>query len=242
MSRSAKLGARLLGVGLTTAVAVGLTAAPASARPDVTPVFIEGTPPLECPNGATGATFAAVDTDHEIELPGGPAGVLSVNISDDGTQLTFAIAPGGDISVRTVTVANESNAFRYSYDAATGFPNGTTLDDDLVAPPTADGYLPIDHINFCIIPSPYNGNGNGHHNGYGKGHDDDHGKIHDNDHGKGHDDDHGKGHGKGHDDDHGKIHGLDLGKHHGKIHGLDLGKHHGLDLGFIFGKGHGHNG
>ncbi|MFD7458371.1 MULTISPECIES: hypothetical protein [unclassified Streptomyces] len=163
MSRSAVAATRLLGVGLTTAVAVGLAAAPASAAPDVPPIFIEGNPALTCPAGGEGLRVPPTDAEYEVELENGETGVLNVDISDDGTLLTFSIDLGGEIAVRSVTVKGGPNANRYVYDAANGFPNGTTGDDDLVSPLNPGGNIPeISHIDFCFIPSDYdNGNGNG---------------------------------------------------------------------------------
>jgi hypothetical protein len=166
MSRSAKVATRLLGVGLTTAVAVGLAAAPASAQPDVNPILIPGNPPLTCPAGGEGIRVPAVDAEYDIELQNGETGVLDVDVSDDGTLLTFSIEDGGEIAVRSVTVKGGPNANRYIYNAANGFPGGTTADDDLTSPVNPGGNIPeISHIDFCFIPSPYNGKGGNGGNG-----------------------------------------------------------------------------
>lgn len=158
-SRRASWGARLVGVGLTTAVAVGFAASPASAA-QVPPRLVPGNP--TCPAGTVSFKVEPVPSGTSThQLPGGGEITLFVDTTAAGQQFDFVIED--DVAARHVIAKGGPNANVYTYNAATGFANGITADDDLHAPvnPNTGDYFDLSHIDFCLIPSPYNGNGNG---------------------------------------------------------------------------------
>ncbi|MFJ8634577.1 hypothetical protein [Streptomyces sp. NPDC093568] len=156
-TRRAGLGAKAVGLGLATMVAIGVSASPAAAAA-VEPDFVLNNPPLACPAGAVGFRL-----DGEGDLPpedaevdvnvGDETGTVSVDISEDGTEVSFDTT--GNIAVRQVTVKGGPNANRYIYDAnstPTSFPDGIASDSELVSPINPGGQLPtISHVDFCVI-------------------------------------------------------------------------------------------
>ncbi|WP_307621935.1 hypothetical protein [Streptomyces sp. V3I7] len=158
-------GARLLGAGLTAALAVGFTASPASA--DAGAPSTNNVQPEEVSNEAV----CPDDTDIEFSLSGGvptghntydvfDVGHITLDVTDPPNQ-TFAFSIDGSIAARQVIVHSAPSANRYRYDSTTGFPNGITQDGLLHAPSgvSVPGYYDLTGIDFCLINSPYNGTG-----------------------------------------------------------------------------------
>ncbi|MGW1952361.1 hypothetical protein ACWCPI_06295 [Streptomyces sp. NPDC001920] len=139
-------------MGLTTAVAIGISAGPAAAA-SVTPVLVMGNPPLACPAGSVGFRVdPPVDTTVPVTVDG-ESGTVIVDFNANTTQVSFDTT--GDIAVRQVTVKGGPNANRYIYDAnstPTSFPDGIAADTGLTAPPNPGGNIPtISHVDFCVI-------------------------------------------------------------------------------------------
>ncbi|MFI6011639.1 hypothetical protein ACIBAG_22970 [Streptomyces sp. NPDC051243] len=152
-TRRAGLGAKLLGVGVTTAVAIGISASPAAAAA-VNPVFVPGNPPLVCPAGAEGFTIdPPVDTTVPVTVDSASGDVI-VDFSEDLLQVSFNTT--GNLAIRQVTVKGADDANRYIYDANStpqSFPNGIAADTGLVAPINMGGNPPeISNVDFCVIP------------------------------------------------------------------------------------------
>lgn len=142
----------MVGLGLTTAVAIGISASPASAA-EVTPDFVEGNPPLACPAGAVGFRIdPPVDTTEPVTV-GSESGTVIVDFSDDLLEVSFDTT--GNLAIRQVTVKGGNNANRYVYDANStpqSFPDGIAMDTGLISPPNMGGNTPeISHADFCVI-------------------------------------------------------------------------------------------
>ncbi|MEV5309640.1 hypothetical protein [Streptomyces sp. NPDC052610] len=170
LSRRARLGAQFVGAGLAAAVAVGLTASPASAAQVTPEIFDEGSGNTTCeeqlgdnyvtarkidPVPETGGTF-----EFDPPFDNGSVTVTVTDTNDDDEPTVFNFAINGPYAAAAVIVkgADASNIYNY---VENGFPNGIAADTELNAP-LNNGTLPgISHIEFCIIESPYNGNGNG---------------------------------------------------------------------------------
>lgn len=152
-TRRAGLGAKLVGIGLTTAMAIGISASPAAAAA-VNPVFVPGNPMLTCPDGAEAFRVdPPVDTTVPITI-GTQSGTVIVDFSDDLLSVDFDTT--GNLAIRQVTVKGGPDANRYIYDASstpTSFPDGIAMDTGLV-PPINPGEQPpqISHADFCVIP------------------------------------------------------------------------------------------
>ncbi|WP_158751474.1 hypothetical protein [Streptomyces bicolor] len=157
---------RLVGVGLTTAVAVGVAASPAfaqtpgdpSGEAGVQPVLVPwtGGPPL-CPDGTTGLRFEdPVAGETTQEVPGINASI-TIDVSEvDGEPRLFDFNVEGQAAVTEVFVKGGGgnvavqNLFHY--------PNGIVADTLLHAPvnPNNNQLYGISHIDFCVKPDGYN--------------------------------------------------------------------------------------
>ncbi|MFG2553439.1 hypothetical protein [Streptomyces sp. NPDC048581] len=151
-TRRAGLGAKLVGIGLTTAVAIGISAGPAAAAA-VNPVFVPGNPTLACPDGAEAFRIdPPVDTTVPVTV-GAESGTVIVDFSDDLLQVNFDTT--GNLAIRQVTVKGGPDANRYIYDAnstPTSFPDGIAMDTGLIPPTNPGGQPPeISHVDFCVI-------------------------------------------------------------------------------------------
>lgn len=154
--RRGGLAAKAVGLGLTTALAIGISASPAAAAA-VNPVLVPNNPPLACPQGAEGFRTPEDDTEppEDTTVPvtvGAESGTVVVDFSDDLTQVSFNTT--GNLAIRQVTVKGANNANRYTYDANStpmSFPDGIAADTGLVAPPNPGGTPEISHVDFCVI-------------------------------------------------------------------------------------------
>ncbi|MFE5819632.1 hypothetical protein ACFQ6S_40270 [Streptomyces sp. NPDC056479] len=151
-TRRAGLGAKVVGLGLATLVAIGVSASPAAAA-SVDPDFVEGNPPLECPEGAEGFRIdPPADTTVPVS-PGDATGTVIIDFTASNTLVSFNTT--GNIAVRQVTVKGGPDANRYVYDAdstPTSFPDGIAMDTNLVSPLNPGGQVPtISHVDFCVI-------------------------------------------------------------------------------------------
>lgn len=166
-SRRARWGARFLGAGLTAVVAVGVAASPALALPG--PPSGAGVQPAEVPFPGGDPVCPAGSTALRINEPFSE-GTSVTNIPGDGTltltihgsdNQTFDFSITGATAARQVFVKGGPNQNLYNYDAAHGFPNGISSDTALHAPlgagPNGSKFFGLSHIDFCLIPSPYNG-------------------------------------------------------------------------------------
>ncbi|MFI8190801.1 hypothetical protein ACIF8T_18635 [Streptomyces sp. NPDC085946] len=159
-SRRARLGARFAGLGLTTAVALGLAAGPAAAQPG--PPSVSGEQPIEVPGNPD---FGDLDFDCDLivqvdparEGTFGPVTVSDITDEDEGAGQTFDFDVTGDWAVAGVIVKGGPNANLYDYR-----PNGIGSDENLHAPinPNSGRYYGLSHIDFCLIEDDYNGNDN----------------------------------------------------------------------------------
>ncbi|WP_031486579.1 hypothetical protein [Streptomyces bicolor] len=156
---------------MTTALAVGLAAGPASAQAGppseagVQPLEFLGTPDLVCPPGemVTGLSVPPEDLTFPVNIPNDGSGVVTVDVTDTAQGEIFSFSIEGDIAATQVTAVGGTNANVYMYNATTGFPGGIAADAQLHAPlgqgPDGSQYEDLIRIDFCFKPSPYNGNG-----------------------------------------------------------------------------------
>jgi hypothetical protein len=172
---------RLVGAGLTAAVAVGFAASPALAEagfpsaagvqpdevpwPGGEPVCGEGEIPLRVEQ-----EFQDGDV-FETDIPGEGTGTVTVTVVGDedtppGQTFEFSTGPQPNppSAVRRVFVKGGPDTQNlYVYDAEAGFPNGVTSDELLHAPINLNSALQLpyglSHIDFCFIPDVYDGNG-----------------------------------------------------------------------------------
>ncbi|MFI8965422.1 hypothetical protein ACIGO8_25290 [Streptomyces sp. NPDC053493] len=150
-------------------MAVGFVAGPASAAAGAPSEA--GVQPVEIPFPGGGPVCAAGETPLRVEettfvpgtvvydIPGD--GTVSITVVGTGSNQTFSFSVNGEMAARTVYAKGGTNQNRYDYDAAHGFPNGISSDALLHAPVNAQNgqYFALSHIDFCFIPSPYNGGG-----------------------------------------------------------------------------------
>ncbi|GAA4891785.1 hypothetical protein ACFPM3_17700 [Streptomyces coeruleoprunus] len=185
-SRRARLGAQLLGLGLTSALAVGF-AAPASAQPlDPGSPSASGEQPIEVENNPNFGNIHTIDPEIDEfdcdvtvkieappneDLPEGtdPSGLITIsNVSEDNQTFDFTV--NGEFAAIGVIVKGGPNANLFDYR-----PEGIGSDQDLHAPLNEetndpDDYYGLSHAEFCLVEDDYNGNGNGGNgNGMGAG-------------------------------------------------------------------------
>ncbi|MEU6576009.1 hypothetical protein [Streptomyces sp. NPDC046805] len=148
-SRGARLAA--IGLGLTTALSLGL-AGPAAAQQQrvavVDPTVLSGNPTCDdVPDGFVGDVNLAPKDATGIPVTsddGTLTGTLDINLSDDGRTLERFDFHGQLVAgVVLVKGGRDTNAYDYR-------PNGMASDEQLVAP---DSDPHINHIRFCFIPS-----------------------------------------------------------------------------------------
>lgn len=151
-TRRTALGAKVVGLGLTTALAVGISAGPAAAAA-VNPVLVDGNPPLVCPTGSVGFRVdPPVNTTVPVTVDGS-SGTVVVTFTAGTTLVNFNTT--GNLAVRQVTVKGGPDANRYIYNATstpTSFPDGIAADTGLMSPTNPGGQVPtISHVDFCVI-------------------------------------------------------------------------------------------
>ncbi|WP_369248579.1 hypothetical protein [Streptomyces sp. R41] len=162
-SRRTRWGARLLGAGLATAAAVGISAGPAAAAA-VPPIFVADNPTEKgsCPDRSNAIRVSPSTNPQTIPvtIPNDGTGSVTVTFSDnvgDGPR-RVSFTTTGTIAVSQVTVKGGDDANRYLYNAVTGFPNGIAFDTGLISPLNNGGQLPaVSHADFCFTPSNYGG-------------------------------------------------------------------------------------
>jgi hypothetical protein len=166
-SQRARWGARFLGAGLTAVVALGVAASPALAQAG--PPSGAGVQPVEVPFPGGEPVCPTGSTPLRIDEPF-TAGTRVASIPGDGTltltihgadNQTFDFSINGSAAARQVFVKGGPNQNLYNYDTAHGFPNGVSADTGLHAPlgagPNGSLFFGLSHIDFCFVPSPYNG-------------------------------------------------------------------------------------
>ncbi|MEU6576012.1 hypothetical protein [Streptomyces sp. NPDC046805] len=145
---------------------LGVVGSPASARQlDPGPPSGQDVLPEEvgndttCPVGTSSFLVKPVpdgESAHNVDT----VGQIVVTLTSDTQTFDFSIS--GPLAARQVIVHSNVTANRYTYDAGTGFPSGVAFDTHLHAPiGNVGGFYDITSIDFCIIPSPYNGTGTG---------------------------------------------------------------------------------
>ena len=161
-SRRLRRGARLVGVGLATTVALGIAAGPASAQAGpasdagVQPVEVDDNPPVSCPTGATG--FRVEDpTTGTVSIPGDGSFQITVTDTPQGQVFSFNIPPNDHrAAVKVTAKGGTGGANVYTYDSAAGFPDGIAADGSLHTPINPSGkYADLSHIDFCVIVTRY---------------------------------------------------------------------------------------
>ncbi|SDN06345.1 hypothetical protein SAMN04487981_103426 [Streptomyces sp. cf386] len=170
-STAARWGARCVGVGLATALAVAFAAGPASAAPGpqlgaaVAPEEVADNP--DCDDFTQFAGAEEFDTDDEptngqvLDING--QGTITLGVTQrteepDGQLLSFDVE--GPFAVVGAIVkggpANEGGANLYDY---TGTPAGQIeADVDLHAQlnPPGNAITDISHVAFCVVPDGNN--------------------------------------------------------------------------------------
>lgn len=146
------LAAKAIGLGVTTALAIGISAGPAAAAA-VTPVLVDGNPPLSCPDGSVAFR---IDPPVNSTIPvtvDGTSGTVVVTFTAGLTLVNFNTT--GNLAIRQVTVKGGPDANRYIYDAnstPTSFPDGIAADTGLVSPNNPGEQVPmVSHVDFCVI-------------------------------------------------------------------------------------------
>ncbi|WP_328424644.1 hypothetical protein [Streptomyces sp. NBC_00443] len=167
-STRARWGARCVGLGLTTALAVTFTAGTASAQPgpqlsaEVAPVeyTAEVNPDCSDING-----FALeVDTDETApDAPvngevinfssGGQNGTITLGVTEgeQGQLLSFDFGIGSPFAAGAVIVKGSNNANVYDY--RTTMAGQIEADETLHSPINPSGnFADLSHVAFCIVP------------------------------------------------------------------------------------------
>ncbi|MFJ8537534.1 hypothetical protein [Streptomyces sp. NPDC093591] len=170
-STRARWGARCVGLGLTTALAVTFGAGPAAAAPgpqlqaEVAPEEVADNPDCADIPGQSGSTefdTNTAPTDGQVININGQ-GSITIGITErteepDGQLLSFSIE--GPFAASAVIVkggpANEGGANLYDY---TDTPAGQIEADETLHAqlnPTGNALTDISHVAFCIVPDGSN--------------------------------------------------------------------------------------
>lgn len=158
-SRRPRWAARLVGLGLTTALAVTFTAGPAAAVPG--DPSASGEQPVEVPGNPTFATLPATitpfDCDRIVTVDPVTAGSFGdddeVSILNIGTDNTFDFTISDDFAAIGVLVKGGPVANVYDYR-----PVGIQADQELHAPvnPMNMTYYGLSNLDFCLVEDNYN--------------------------------------------------------------------------------------
>lgn len=175
-SRRSRWGARFAGAGLAAAVAIGVAASPASAQAgdpsasgeqpiEITAAQVPGgNPTFDDLERLTFGEFNCAFTfkiepvnEGTYNFPSPFEGSITIsNVQDEGDGPTFDFTVNGEFAAAGVIVKGGPNANFYDYR-----PEGIGSDELLHAPvnPNTGDYYGLSHADFCIIESPYNGDG-----------------------------------------------------------------------------------
>ncbi|MET9965949.1 hypothetical protein ABZZ80_08550 [Streptomyces sp. NPDC006356] len=167
-STRARWGARCVGLGLTTALAVTFGAGPASALPgpqltaDVPPVeyTAEVNPDCDDINGFA-LEVDTDETDPDAPVNGevinftheGQSGSITLGVtqSTQGQLLSFEFGEDDPFAAGAVIVKGSNNANVYDY--RTTMAGQVVLDETLHSPLNASGnFADLSHVAFCIVP------------------------------------------------------------------------------------------
>ncbi|MFJ8588896.1 hypothetical protein ACIRD2_30165 [Streptomyces sp. NPDC093595] len=156
---ASRIGARFVGVGMITAVALGLAAGPASAQPGppsdagVQPVEVAGNPTFASLDPEVWGTFNCQGQPIRIEDPeeGDTSGPITITNIDANNTFDFEVDE--DFAVIGVIVKGGPNANVYDYR-----PTGIQADENLHAPinPNNGQFYGLSHIDFCVVPDGNN--------------------------------------------------------------------------------------
>ncbi|MFD0005216.1 hypothetical protein ACFVJ4_22735 [Streptomyces sp. NPDC127178] len=163
-SARARWGARCVGLGLTTALAVTLGAGPASAQPgpqlqaEVAPVEYTAEVNPDCVdiNGFTlevDTDDAPVDGEVLNFSSGGEDGTITLGVTegDQGQLLSFDFGVDSAFAAGAVIVKGSNNANVYDYRPTMA--GQIEADETLHAPINpSGGFADLSHVAFCIVP------------------------------------------------------------------------------------------
>lgn len=161
-------GARLACAGVTTAVALGIAASPASATRDAGPPSNEGVQPVEYDQHPTcedilGAGAFEFDFQQQPVKDGtftfdapNDDGSVTLDVHGPSTAQLVDFTINGPYAARGIIVVGGSSSNFYSY-GSPDFPNGIKSDADLHAPVKNNpiGFDNPTHLHVCGIPSKY---------------------------------------------------------------------------------------
>ncbi|WP_369171678.1 hypothetical protein AB5J49_28605 [Streptomyces sp. R28] len=153
-STRARWGARCVGLGLTTALAVAFAAGPASAVAGAPSA--SGEQPVEVPGNPTfdslPASISPFTCDRIVKVDPVTAGSFGdddeITISNIGTDNTFDFTISDDFAAIGVIVKGGPVANLYDYR-----PTGIQADQELHAPvnPANMTYYGLSHVDFCLV-------------------------------------------------------------------------------------------
>ncbi|MFJ9869133.1 hypothetical protein [Streptomyces sp. NPDC101165] len=167
-SKTQVWGARLACAGLTTAVALGIAASPASAARLPGPPSAAGVQPVEYDASVTCAdilgtgafTFAfqqiPVNSGTFTFAPPNDNGSVTLSVHGPASSPLVDFGINGPYAARGIIVRGASTSNFYGYQAP-DFPNGIKSDEDLHAPlkPATDTFFNPTRFDVCGIPSNY---------------------------------------------------------------------------------------
>lgn len=158
-STRARWGARCVGLGLATALAVTVAAGPASAVAG--PPSASGEQPVEVPGNVNfdslPTTINPFTCDRIVSVEPVTAGTFGadneVTISNIGTDNTFDFEISDDFAAIGVLVKGGPNTNVYDYR-----PTGIQADQELHAPvnPANMTFYGLSHLDFCLVEDGYN--------------------------------------------------------------------------------------